>query len=101
MAIHKIGRNEVGAHEVVLQANTVDTVEFASNLAKVEVVSDGSAATYFTVDGGTPAVKGTACFYLPAGAICSREVESKTNQPTVVQLISAGTPKYSVARVSE
>src|SRR4051812_46118160 len=101
MSVHKVGRGEVGAHELVLAANTVDTVEFASNLAQVEVVSDGAAAIYYTVDGEEPTVKGTNCFYLPAGGPCSREVESKTNQPTVVRLISPGTPTCSVARVSE
>jgi endonuclease YncB( thermonuclease family) len=101
MSVHKVGRGEVGAHEAVLAANTIDTVEFASNLSDVEVVSDGSAAIYFTVDGDTPAVKGPNCFYLPAGGACSREVASKANQPTVVQLISTGTPTYSVARVSK
>lgn len=99
MSVHKVGHDEVGAYELALSADTPEVVEFASNLARVEVVSDGSASIYFTVDGGAPAVKGTNCFYLPAGAICSREVESKTNRPTVVQIISAGSPICSVARV--
>lgn len=100
MSVHKVAPGAVGAHELTLAANASDTIEFASNLANVEVVSDGTAAVYFTVDGGAPSVKGADCFYLPAGSACSREVESKTNQPTIVQLISVGTPTYSVARAS-
>jgi uncharacterized protein YjlB len=101
MSVHKVARGAVGAYELKLVAATPDTVEFASNLSSVEVVSDGSAAIYFTVDGDAPTVKGGDCFYLPAGAICSREVESKTNASTIVQVISPGTPTYSVARASD
>lgn len=98
MATHKVSRDAIGSYEHALTADTVDTVEFASNLAAVEVVSDGAAAIYFTIDGDAPTIKGADCFYLPGGAICSRAVASKKNQATVVRLISVGTPIYSVAK---
>jgi hypothetical protein len=100
MATYAVERDAVGAYELALKANSVDVVEFASNLAKVEVISDGQAAIYFTVDGEAPTLKGENCFYLPAGLAAVREVQSPRNQPTIVQLISSGTPSYSVARVS-
>lgn len=101
MPVHKVGRGEVGVHELALAANTVDAVEFSSDLTRVEVVKDSGAAIYFTIDGSEPSIKGTDCFYLPAGVACSREVSSPAYKTTVVRLISAGTPTYSVSRVSE
>jgi hypothetical protein len=101
VAKFQIAKSEVGLYEETLAANAVDTVEFASNLPKVEVSKDDGAAIYFTVDGGEPSVKGKGCYYLPAGFGSVREVLSKPNQPTVVKLISAGTPTYSVAKVSD
>jgi hypothetical protein len=96
VATHTVAADEIGAHSKTLGANTVDTVNFADDVKQIEVVSDGAAELYFTVDGTAPTVGGAKCYYLPAfgGA---REVPVHTGG--TVKLISSGTPKYSVARV--
>src|SRR4051795_1476005 len=99
MAEYNVGARGVGVYEKALVAKSVDTVVFADDLDAVEVLSDGSAAIYFTVDGDIPTVGGTDCFHLPA-LTSAREVPSNRVGVTVVKLISPGTPTYSVARVS-
>lgn len=91
-----VAADEIGAHSKTLTANVVDTVQFADDVSRIEVVSDGAAELYFTVDGSNPTIGGANCYYLPAfgGA---REVPVHTGG--LVKLKSAGTPKYSVARV--
>lgn len=98
MASYSVAANEIGAHAKTLSAATVDTVTFADDVARVEVVSDGSAALYFTTDGSTPTVGGAKAFYMPALAGV-REVAVGGAGSTRVKLISSGTPVYSVARV--
>lgn len=97
MASYTLGAGAHGAYEKQLAANTVDTVTFPEDLDRVEVVGDGIAALYFTVDGSTPTVAGDATLNLPIGAVAVREVGVPTAGKTIVKLISAGTPKYSVA----
>lgn len=83
-----------------LVAATVDTVNLAVQVDEVEIVSrDGAAEIYYTVDGSTPMVGGANCFVLPAG-IGSQTVGVSAKGNTVVKLISAGTPAYSVCRTS-
>lgn len=102
MSKYAVAKTEVGVYEKTLVANTVDAVEFGANLSAVEVVKeDEGAAIYFTVDGGDPTVKGQACYQMPAGVMSVRVVLSKTNPATAVKLISSGTPKYSVCKVSD
>jgi hypothetical protein len=99
MATHKVAAGAIGAYEVKLTANTVDTVEFESNLANVEIFGDGTAAIYLTLDTAeAPTVGGADCFVVPAGGPSSIVLPSKPNTPTVVKLISAGTPAYFVAK---
>lgn len=88
---------EIAAHAVTLTAATVDTVTFTTDFDHVEVciLVTGGAPTYFTVDGSTPTVGGKHCYVLP-DAVGSYEVEVPTAGNTVVKLISAGTPTYSV-----
>lgn len=90
---------QIGAHALALVANTVTEVDFADDLDRVEVVSDGAAAVYFTVDGSAPTVAGTNTYFLPA-ALGAKEVHPPTGGGTKVRLISAGTPTVSVAVVS-
>lgn len=82
---------------VTLVANTVSTINLASRARKVVVVNvDGAAAVYITVDGNTPTVAGNGAWVLPA-AIGTIEIGQVPGpNPTVVKLISAGTPKVSV-----
>lgn len=100
MAKYAVPDNNVGAYQKKAIANTVDEVEFADTLKAVEVTSDGSSRIYFTVDGSTPTVGGTNCHEIPA-VPASRTVTVPSTNPrkaTVVKLISAETPTYSVAR---
>jgi hypothetical protein len=96
MSSYSVGASELAAHAKVLVASTVDTVTFARDCDTVEVLSlDGSAAIYFTVDGTTPTVGGANTNVVPA-AVGSLELDVPTAGNTVVKLISAGTPIYSV-----
>jgi hypothetical protein len=97
MAKYTVGKGEIGAHAKTLVADTVDEVVFAKGQGFIEVVSDGAAEIYFTVDAPAPTVGGAAAYYLPA-LPCSRTVPSPQPGETVVRLISAGTPKYSTAK---
>lgn len=82
-----------------LQAATVATITFDRDYPRVEVANvTGAAAVYFTVDGSTPAAEQTGSHVLPA-AIGSVDVDVHTSGPTVVKLISAGTPKVSVRAI--
>lgn len=83
-----------------LAAATVDTVTFALDFDQVEVINrDGAAEIFFTVDGSAPTVGGANCFLLPA-SVGAAIVGVPTNGPTVVKLISTGTPAYGVAATS-
>lgn len=99
MATYEVPAGDVGVHEKKLTASTVDTVTFAAaDVAEVEVITDGSADVYVTFGASkTPTVAGTQCWRIPAGSV-SAVIEPRTSGPTVVKLISAGTPFYSVAR---
>lgn len=97
MAAYTVAEGKVGAHAKTLVADTADSVTFADDLPAVEVVSDGAAALYFTTDDSTPTVGGPNTHLLPA-AVSRRTVKVAGAGDTVVKLISAGTPTYSVAR---
>jgi hypothetical protein len=65
---------------------------------EVEVIGDGVAEIYVTVDGGTPEIAGQWAWLLPA-VFSVRSLSSEANGlPTVVQLISDGAPTYHVLR---
>lgn len=92
----------VAVTTTALTANTVDTVILtAPTLHGVTVLnSTGTSDIYFTVCnvGGPdtqPTVAGTDCYHLPA-AIGSLDVEIISLDGVVVNLISSGTPGYSV-----
>jgi hypothetical protein len=100
MAAYTVAAGKHGAYAKTLVASTVDTVTFTDHdLDKVEITSNGAAAVYVTVDGSTPAVADAGTFELPAVAAV-REIAVPTAGATVVKLISAGTPLYSVAEPS-
>lgn len=96
MATHTVTGDGFAAHAKVLTANAVDTVNFASSFEEVEVVSDGLAALYVTVDGSAPTVAGPKTFVLPAGVASSRRIPVRKSGPTSVKLISAAGTTFSV-----
>lgn len=89
-----------GVQAKVLTATFVDTVTFTDHANQVEIVTDGTAAVYVTVDGSAPTVAGANTDVLISGSPCVRVVNvPSVDQPPIVQLISAGTPTYSVTEV--
>lgn len=96
MAVYDVGTGKVGVHDKALAANVMDAVNFADDPGAVEVVSDGAAKVYVSVDGSAATVGGANTYLLPAVA-CSRVIEHP-GDPRAVKLISAGTPVYSVMR---
>ncbi len=83
-----------------LAAATVDTVTLSADYAEVEVVNrTGDAEIFFTVDGATPAVAGNDTHVLPAAIGGVTVNPNADGGNTVVKLISAGTPKYTVRGV--
>jgi hypothetical protein len=98
MADHTVPRNAVGVHEVQLVPGIVDTVTFNEDLDRVAILNvSGSAIVYFTADGSTPQVKGAHCYSVLA-ALGANTVMPRTSGPTVVKLVSAGSPVVSVCR---
>lgn len=98
MAEHTIAKGDLGAHNVTLTANTVEVVAFSEDLDEITIVAlDGTAAVYITVDGRTPTVGGAATRVMPA-AIGTMTLKDRITGPSVVKLISSGTPKVSVQR---
>lgn len=102
MAAYTVAAGERGVHAKTLVANTADTVTFTGRRCnQVEIVSDGAAALYVTVDGVTAAtVAGAKTDILPAGAL-SRRVLNVTlpSVASIISLISAGAPTYSCTEV--
>lgn len=97
MASYTIAANEIAAHDKTLVAATVDTVTFTDDVDAIEVVTDGAARLYYTVDGSTPTVGGANTRMLSA-AISRAVVATPSGSPPAVKLISAGTPTYSVQK---
>lgn len=84
------------SEHVTLAAGTVTTVTLDRQYGSVEVVNvDGAAAVYFTVDGSEPTVEGAGTVVLPA-AVSGVDLSASSDDPTVVKLISSGTPKVAV-----
>jgi hypothetical protein len=111
MTSYTVTNGGVGAHAKVLSANAVDTVTFQPGASgtpgwarmpkKVEVLTDGLADVYFTVDGSVPTVGGANCYRVPIGGTSSLAVpvaDSNPHDAVVVKLISSGAPTYSVSR---
>lgn len=109
MAEYSVPNGHIGAHEKTLVADTTDTVTFEigdpqtpgwAQLPKdVEILSDGAAPIWVTVDGTEPQVGSTACHYIPAFAT-SNIIDVRDTDPqdaVIVKLKSSGNPTYSVA----
>lgn len=110
MAEYEVPNGHVGAHEKTLVGGVVDTVTFALGdpsapgwarlPTAVEILTDGAADIYATVDGSVPSVGGTNCYRVPAaaGAAVIDVRDSDSTDVVVVKLISSGAPVYSVSR---
>ena len=97
MADYSIAADARAVHNKTLVATTVDTVTCARDPRAVEILSDGAAKIYVTVDGSTPTVGGTKTWIVPA-VPCARVIpHDRADAP--VKLISPGTPTYSVTVV--
>lgn len=80
-----------------LVANVEEKFTFATSLDEVEVTSSGDDTAYFTVDGSAPEIDGDKSHRLPR-VPSSRTVDVPGDGPTVVRVISSGTPMISVQR---
>jgi hypothetical protein len=98
VADYTIAGDEIGVHAVPLVASTVSTFTFADDVTEVTITNmTGTAPIYYTLDGTAPTVAGAKTRLVPAD-IVSVEVEPTGSGPSVVKLISPGTPTVSVAR---
>jgi hypothetical protein len=100
MASYTVAAGKIGVYAKRAVASTVDTVTFAEDVQEVEIVTDGAAALYVTVDGSTPTVAGANTWLLPATASVRVLRAQVGNNGTVVKLISSGAPTYSVSRAA-
>lgn len=96
MASHTIAADKVAKHAFTLVASTADTVTISGASDKVEIISDGTAAVYYSTNGTAATVAGAHCYLLPAGAISVDVREYWDAADAVISLISAGTPTLSV-----
>lgn len=99
MAEHQIAAGMVSAPAAKLTASTEEIFKFAQYVPVIEIITDGSAAAYVTIDGSVPTVGGANCYTLPALA-CVRRIPWGGNrtEPPVVKVISSGTPTITVSR---
>lgn len=98
MAEHRITGNDVALHGLTVGASQVETVIFDTNIGTVDIISDGRAAIYYTINGQPPTIKGGNTFVLPAGAtaIDTRPAPSGVGQFDTVRLISDGEATVSI-----
>jgi hypothetical protein len=98
MASYSVTAGNKAVYDKTLVANTADTVTFADNVDRVEIITDGAAELFVRVseDGAAATVGGANTDMLPAGGSSSLDLPSPGIGGTVVSLISSGTPKYSV-----
>ncbi len=98
MAEHVIGVGQVAVHNVQLVPNVVETFVVVDEIQVVEIISDGSAAAYYTVNGSEPTLAGPNTRLLPAGGIVIDE-RHVGRDLDAVKVISAGSPVISIQRV--
>lgn len=99
VADQQIAQDEIGIHNLALVANTEQVFRFADNVSTVEIVNmSGTAAVYYAVDSEDTAVAAGKKMRLIPATITSVKVPSPGQGPTVVRLVSPGTPTVSVSR---
>ena len=97
MASIAMAATDVASYNNTAVASTVDTVTIARDAEFVRVYFDaGTTAIFFTTDGSTPTVNGVNCYRVPATVGAATSVNVTGSSPTIVKLISSGTPTYSV-----
>ncbi len=111
MTAYTVAMGQIGAHAKVLTPSAVDTVTFALGVdrsvagwanvpRRIEVITDGLADIYVTIDGSAPTVAGAGTYRVPAlpGSTFIDVEDSNGQDPVVVKLISSGAATYSVSR---
>lgn len=99
MADIVVALGDVSSGRFVLTANEVSTVTFTENIGAVQIITDGGAAVYYTVDGRDPVVDGPQTFEIPAAAgLASNDTANTPGAGDVVKLVSTGTPSVRVER---
>lgn len=100
MANFDVQTSEIGVHLKKLVAGQIDQVTFLGrDLTEVEIITDGAADIFVRFGGQDPAVGSGSCWRVPP-AMGSTVIPVNTSKDTVVRLISAGTPVYSVSRTA-
>lgn len=99
MTSYEVGAAEVGVHSKTLAAGVVDSVTFAEDLREIEVMTSGASDIFVSFGDVVPTVNGNQCFRIQS-LVGSVVLPVKQSGPTKVNLISAGTPVYSVSRTS-
>ncbi len=94
---------DVSSGRFNLVAGQVSTVSFADDIPSVLIISDGTAAIYYTVDGRTPGLDSTKTYEIPAGTGQVTADKVTPFSPAAgggdkVKLISSGTPSVRVER---
>jgi hypothetical protein len=94
------------AVHATLAASTVDTVTLTLTHPRIEILNRGTGDIFLTVDGSTPTVGGNDTFVVPSNGVgffpnpflAEPGLAGGPQVPgrTVVNLISTGTPAYSV-----
>jgi hypothetical protein len=97
VATYSVAAGALAVHDKTLAANVTDSVSFAQDPQAVEVLTDGAAKMYVTVDGSEPTVSGANTYLLLALPGARRITHPSDGSP--VKLRSAGTPTYSVTGV--
>lgn len=97
MASYEADPGHRAVHDKTLVAATEDTVTLGGDFQEVDVINlSGADELYCTADGSDAAVGGGNCFVVPAVAGASIRLSVSTPGDTVVRVISAGAPSYSV-----
>lgn len=86
----------VSPQHATLVAATVATLTFDIDFPEIEVTNvDGADIVYFRCGGTAPTVAGAGSYVVHATKGAAVTIRPQTSGPTVVKLISAGTPKVS------
>lgn len=101
MADYTCERGDIGVAPFATASNTEDKVTFKDNVTEVEIVSDGGADVWYTIDNSPPTIPtagaSTRCYRLPAGtpSVDSRPMFASVD---VIRFISTGVAKVSVQK---
>lgn len=102
MATHVVADNQVGVHNLALEAGVVEVVQFGKDVDQVEVTQlSGDDPVYFTTNGSTPAVptagEVSAC-YSTLAPMLPVLLDPGTWKATSIRLVSESAAVVSVVR---